>query len=975
MSKSTIYTAGNYESRQQEKLNKTSSYKESGTVARTSTIKSDITNATTSREVKSQVIYQPRKERTTSFTRSVEERDDNRNNLSRSDSVSNVEQKKINITNGNSKRVSNNVMIKNAGQHGIQTSADRTNSAYNPTRNHEETQQTKHGYVNQVRNNSSVRVGNSINKGFTANPALKRYVLNRDDSKKTITNKQEIPPVKEKTSTISSAYYRKDRASNINSEKDSKKDIKKPPKVRLRNNLYLSETAIKTLQKQVGQNDELGMQAVFTGVTIGFCLKTYYQTMNKGTALSLKAGKKAVIAGYKVSTGVYKSTKKTVDQFHKYGFKGTIKHRVDNSYVARINRLMKTSNSYGIEVLKSGGKFFVKGVGARTVKIGKSSLKTTVKSGSYIVKTATSQGLSVLESAMDSSGDIGGMAVSAGIKTGRVGGMGVKVGAKATSFTYRGVKTGVSTGIKTAKTSKKAVKYLYKNGWKKTGKKVATETAKGVKNIFIEMVKLMKGIILSAGKGLLAGLLAVLAIGGALLLTAPTIFTMLFFGGTGENKDGTEWNIHEYVLERAGDVREIYADDVLAKYQQIKNDGKYEIITLYNNLDGTEVEIKRNTIKTSIPTAEDFTEVIEPVFNVLMITRYQFSPTEKEKKDTFNYLWGMLKNMYTHKLSTVYCADAPADDGIYYAEDDCLRPSDTKYHSSDSGRDCCETTYTCKGHANYCSALSNCTNKLNGICQGHSVYCTDVSKCTNREEKFECSGYKECQGHRRIQIVMDFNGINALIGEEWGDRINELESKDNLSKNEKDELKELKSDKEFCLGFVDFLSEKDENYNTDYEITGTGGIIDIGDIDLSDYDLEGDDSIGANIAKTGLSRIGCNYAWGGTTWCNDISKAGIVGIDCSGFTQTIIREITGNTIPRTSSEQAKSGIQINSLADAKAGDLIFYGTDGKTGVGHVAIYLGNGQIVHASNSAPYPKGGVKVSSATYKTILAIRRYW
>ena len=55
-----------------------------------------------------------------------------------------------------------------------------------------------------------------------------------------------------------------------------------------------------------------------------------------------------------------------------------------------------------------------------------------------------------------------------------------------------------------------------------------------------------------------------------------------------------------------------------------------------------------------------------------------------------------------------------------------------------------------------------------------------------------------------------------------------------------------------------------------------------------------------------------------------------------------------------------------SYSDARPGDLIFYS-------GHVAMYIGNGQIVHASNSAPYPQGGIKISPATYTTIIGGRR--
>lgn len=169
---------------------------------------------------------------------------------------------------------------------------------------------------------------------------------------------------------------------------------------------------------------------------------------------------------------------------------------------------------------------------------------------------------------------------------------------------------------------------------------------------------------------------------------------------------------------------------------------------------------------------------------------------------------------------------------------------------------------------------------------------------------------------------------------------------------------------------MDFLKLQDDSYSTDYSVTGnvTGGNGN-DTVDLGQYDF--DESIGAKIAEAGLQKIGYNYAFGGLTWCNDTTKKGSVGIDCSGFTYILTKEITGKTIPRTAAAQSQGGISINSLADAKAGDFIFYGRNGVTGVGHVGIYLGNGKIVHASN----PNDGVKISNATYKQILAIRRYW
>ena len=91
--------------------------------------------------------------------------------------------------------------------------------------------------------------------------------------------------------------------------------------------------------------------------------------------------------------------------------------------------------------------------------------------------------------------------------------------------------------------------------------------------------------------------------------------------------------------------------------------------------------------------------------------------------------------------------------------------------------------------------------------------------------------------------------------------------------------------------------------------------------------------------------IGVPYVWGGTT---------PAGFDCSGFTSYVYREALGKKIGRTTWAQIANGKEVP-LDQAKVGDLIiFYGG------GHVGIYLGNGQIIHA----PEPGESVKISSIT-----------
>ena len=110
---------------------------------------------------------------------------------------------------------------------------------------------------------------------------------------------------------------------------------------------------------------------------------------------------------------------------------------------------------------------------------------------------------------------------------------------------------------------------------------------------------------------------------------------------------------------------------------------------------------------------------------------------------------------------------------------------------------------------------------------------------------------------------------------------------------------------------------------------------------------------GSSIVDYATQFVGNPYVWGGTSLTG--------GADCSGFTQSVYAQF-GYSLPRTSYEQQNWGTEV-SYADAQPGDLICYG-------GHVAIYMGNGQIVHASNS----RDGIKISNdATYRTILSLRR--
>lgn len=150
----------------------------------------------------------------------------------------------------------------------------------------------------------------------------------------------------------------------------------------------------------------------------------------------------------------------------------------------------------------------------------------------------------------------------------------------------------------------------------------------------------------------------------------------------------------------------------------------------------------------------------------------------------------------------------------------------------------------------------------------------------------------------------------------------------------------------------DSVTDEEES-DGDVEYDEYGNVIDSDNtVDPEDYQSSGSGS-GSAVVDFATQFVGNPYVWGGTSLTD--------GADCSGFVQSVYANF-GVSLPRTSYEQQNAGTEV-SYADAQPGDLICYG-------GHVAIYMGDGKIVHASNA----KDGIKISNdATYRTILSVRR--
>lgn len=146
------------------------------------------------------------------------------------------------------------------------------------------------------------------------------------------------------------------------------------------------------------------------------------------------------------------------------------------------------------------------------------------------------------------------------------------------------------------------------------------------------------------------------------------------------------------------------------------------------------------------------------------------------------------------------------------------------------------------------------------------------------------------------------------------------------------------------------------NTNTSKPSGGTSGSTGSGSTTTS---KPSNAALGQQIANKACQYIGNKYVYGGNSLTN--------GIDCSGFVKEI-HALFGISTPRTTDSIQVAGKAV-SYSEMLPGDVICYSQ-------HVAIYIGNNTVVHASNSNPYPVGGIKTTSpANYRTVLAVRRFW
>ena len=202
---------------------------------------------------------------------------------------------------------------------------------------------------------------------------------------------------------------------------------------------------------------------------------------------------------------------------------------------------------------------------------------------------------------------------------------------------------------------------------------------------------------------------------------------------------------------------------------------------------------------------------------------------------------------------------------------------------------------------------------------------------------------EETEGWVKVDVEEGTGWVSADYVELHSEFV-QAESKEEEAARLAKEAEERRKAQAAAAAKAEKQQKQEANTNTDTSGDAPAG---------STYTVGEGSEMGVAVAQYALQFVGNPYVYGGTSLTN--------GADCSGFVMSVYANF-GVSLPHSSAADRTQGYKVDGLENAQPGDLICYS-------GHVALYRGNGQIVHASNK----RTGIIVSQADYRKILAIRR--
>ena len=402
---------------------------------------------------------------------------------------------------------------------------------------------------------------------------------------------------------------------------------------------------------------------------------------------------------------------------------------------------------------------------------------------------------------------------------------GIKTGAAATRLTGRAVKTTVKGGIKAGKGIVKTVSFIRQKGLKAAVARARKAAQKAVANAGKSVVSAALNLIKAVGKKAAVPLM--------LLLVVVVFFNSIFggvssavvniFGGVFEMIDDVydhtvvqnweEVDTRSFILREVGKdggFREQLVDNIYSNIVDDINFFEFDIVRLLKP-DGeyvllTESEDIKTDISTEIYTAEELTDIIQPIFQTYILRKYDLRLTNAQAETDLGIICEMLiraeRKAYPEYFDLEYCGQSLLD-GSGTAKEKCSECGSIHAYSTCPNASRGEhETYTCS---------SCCWYDTTTYCAGHTDEETgETTYCDGCETETEllCSGYRYCNGHTVSQYSINSDGVFYLLYTMVEYYIDELANRADLTDEEKKDLSTTKDCYEICNEMIKEVSEE-----------------------------------------------------------------------------------------------------------------------------------------------------------------------
>ena len=423
---------------------------------------------------------------------------------------------------------------------------------------------------------------------------------------------------------------------------------------------------------------------------------------------------------------------------------------------------------------------------------------------------------------------------------------GTKATGKATGYT---VKTAVNTG----KAVYKGAKFIKDNGlrasWNTARKKLGTVASNAGKSLVSAIIEGVKAL----GAKFAVPLLLIVCVGAAAMsmMGAPTVAVASIFGGSFDAKDSqVTHDVRDYVSDPTNGVPALSAN-----YRQLLAAGmataahNYDIIRFFSASNiGVVVDPTLAGITSVFPSDDELINMLQPMFNAIIVMQYDIEPTEAEAQTLLHTLFNGLFRATT--ATTIEWCGQALNDGSGVAEEphrycgeihalyDCPNII-SGTHTDYTCYSCCDNYWICRGHEYepncgyeehehdfFCySTDENGDEVLSCGLVEHfhdpwlidydtgcysTIYCSDTRMyydCGNADDYFECTGYEYCGSHAVASYTLTLDGAYALEARYFTDPINRLSSIAHRTPDEEKELRELKDYHDIYLEMMSQVSQ------------------------------------------------------------------------------------------------------------------------------------------------------------------------